>query len=187
MLSIRPEDRALALVRRGTSALWHPERLISSTYDVWRREVQIEIEKRRIRVYTGFLADSMSSRARAWTERAFGVGEGAESSPVEQWCPLYTEETRHCIEIPFHRDDGTLQLKYVFRPRFRWSVEMQATVAIVRWYRKMKMRRTNALKVAERRAASFAEPFPGYNLGRIANLRGETVGLLMSVFDGVTP
>ncbi len=187
MLEIRDEDRRLALVRRGNDALWHPERLLVADYKIWKACIDDLLEERGIRVYTGFLADNMTSRARAWTARSFGVGDGLENAPVEVWCPVYTEEPRHVVEIPFHRRDGTLQLKYVFRVRFRWSIEMQASIAIARWYRKMRLRRSEVRAWAEARARSFARVFPGYNMGRIDNLFGETVDLLMAVYEGREP
>lgn len=183
-LAIQESDRVLALVRRGDSTLWHPERLIKATYAIWWAECEILREAKGIKVHTGWVADSMSSTGRMWTANAIGIGDGAESWPLDRRAPLYCHEYRHPVEVPHHRRSGTLQLKYVFRVRFRWSIEMQGELAVVRWYRQMKLPRSNVLAFAEARARSYAKPFPGYNMGRIANLRRETTSLIMDVFDG---
>lgn len=187
-LAVRVEDRALAIARRSDAALWHPEHLMSATFKVWRACVDAEIRRLGLRLHNeGPIADSIASRGLALTRRDIFVNDGPNGDYTKWdstiYCPFFTHETRHPLEARVWKPAGTFQSRYVFRVRFRWAVEMQAQIAVVRWRRKMGSRRANVLREAEATAASFARPFPGYNMGRIRNLRGETVGLLMRVFD----
>lgn len=178
-VALTDEYRELALSIRGDHALFHPERLLKATFDVWRACVDDFLEEKRIVIYNGPIADSMASRAMAWTRRRIAIDDDAgnwRDWPNMALCPLLTEECWHTDEIK--RWAGLFQGKYVFNPRFRWAQETQPTVIRLRWHRKMGMRRENLMRIIEQRAESFAKPFPGYNLGRIANLRAETVRTL---------
>lgn len=183
-LTLRDSHCKIALAIPGKSLLWHPEGLISPTFKAWRGLVDAEAKALRVRFYTGPLADSISARAMTWTRRAVALADGIEDSDNTIYCPLVTEELCHVWQIKAQPVAGTFQTEYVFSPLMRWAYETQPSACILRWMRAQKARRANMITFIKNRAASFARPFPGYNLGRIANLERETIDTLMLVVDG---
>jgi hypothetical protein len=183
-LALRDSDRALALAIPGKSLLWHPEKLISPSFKAWRGLVDAEAKTLRLRFHTGPVADSIKARAMTWTRRDIALADGIEDSDNTVYCPLVTEEICHVWQIKKQSTPGEFQAEYVFRVRLRWAYETQPSCAILRWMKAQKALRRNMIAFCKRRAASFARHFPGYNLGRIANLERETIDTLMRVVDG---
>jgi hypothetical protein len=183
-LAIRDSDRKLALAIRSKGYLWNPKRLIVPSFSAWRALVDAEVKRLKVRIHTGPLADSIRARGQAWTRRDIALADGVENSDNTIYCPLVTHELRHVLEDIAQGTLGEFQAEYVFRVRLRWAYECQGVAAELRWMRAQKALRKNMIARIERAGVAFGKPFPGYNMGRIANLKGETMNTLMLIVDG---
>lgn len=180
-IKLRASDRAFALRRISTGWLWNPDKLPKPTLDVWETVLRETIDRYGIRFREGWLAKTLRARGVAWHKRRVSVVPGFLALPRLQRMPTQTHEVGHCVLM--HKDQA-LVLKYAIDPRYRWANETRCIAAELRWTRAMGGRRENMIARIERAAASFAKPFPGYNLQWITNLHDETVKTLLRVVDG---
>lgn len=181
LVSIRESDREYARKRAGKAALWNPERLTDISHRAWERAIVRERKARGIRfVETGVLT-LLRKRAMAWAENLAVFEPGWSKQDITRRAATETEELEHCVamEAPCSQ-----VVKYATNPRFRWAFECQGKLSWLRWMVVQEARRANIERAISSIVVEFGMPLlkGGYNLGRIRNLRGETLDLLHEVF-----
>lgn len=181
MVNIRDSDRKLALQRGGSGWLWNPDQLADPTFAIWDKYMEETRKRMRVNFREGPLATSLRVRAITWHERNVSFQDGFLSLDRTRRLPTQTHELRHCVTF---QDDPLAVGRYVTNVRFRWANECQGVAIELLWMNAQGALLKNMKARAEGAAKAFGQPFPGYNMQRIKNLKDETMDTLLLVING---